>query len=145
MTNNDPHELQRFLTAQKQTYETALNELQKGEKQSHWIWFIFPQVKGLGFSSMAQKYAIKSQKEAIAYLQDSTLSQRLNKCTNTLLQHTDKKIEDIMGFPDHLKLQSSMTLFASFSPSNSPFHQVLDIFYDGISDSKTLDFLKNYP
>jgi uncharacterized protein (DUF1810 family) len=141
MTNNDPHNLQRFLSAQAAHYAAALRELQAGRKESHWIWYIFPQVAGLGHSPMAQKYAIGSRGEAIAYLQHGILGARLQECCKALLEHADRKIESIMGFPDDLKLRSSMTLFAKISGQDSVFHNVLNAFYDGEMDRKTIDFL----
>lgn len=142
MTNIDPHKLQRFLTAQVEDYDIALGELQRGRKQSHWIWYIFPQVAGLGHSSTAQEYAIRSKNEGIAYLNHEVLGRRLHECATVLLAHQDKRIEDIMGFPDDLKLQSSMTLFAALARPDSAFHHVLNAFYAGRTDAKTLSFLK---
>ena len=139
--SSDPHNLQRFLEAQADDYERALLELQRGRKQSHWIWYIFPQVVGLGRSSMAQEYAIRSRDEAIAYLGNGVLSARLRECCNALLKHKGTKIEAIMGYPDDLKLRSSMTLFALISEQGSIFHQVLDSFYSGQMDQKTIDFI----
>ncbi|MCC6239783.1 MAG: DUF1810 domain-containing protein [Phycisphaerales bacterium] len=142
MASPDPYRLQRFLTAQGEDYEIALRELQHGKKESHWIWYVFPQVAGLGHSSMARDYAINSRDEGIAYLNHKILGQRLRECAATLLAHQDKQIEDIMGYPDDLKLQSSMTLFATLAPPASIFHQVLNIFYAGKMDARTLNFLE---
>lgn len=142
MTITDPHKLQRFLAAQSKNYANALDELQRGRKRSHWIWYIFPQVAGLGRSSMAQEYAIRSRDEGIAYLNHEVLGQRLRECVGALLKHQGKRIEDVIGFPDDLKLLSSMTLFASLTHPDSIFHHVLDIFYAGKMDSRTLDFLR---
>ncbi|NJL91361.1 MAG: DUF1810 domain-containing protein [Coleofasciculaceae cyanobacterium SM2_1_6] len=114
MTSEDPHNLQRFLDAQNKKYVSALRELHNGKKLSHWIWYIFPQVAGLGHSSIAQEYAISSKEEASAYLSHEVLGSRLHECASALLPHKDKRVEDIMGFPDDLKLKSSMTLFARF-------------------------------
>ena len=141
MSNNDPHNLQRFLSAQTENYAIALQELQLGRKKSHWIWYIFPQVAGLGYSLMAQEYAIQSRDEAIAYLKHGVLGARLHQCCEALLEHQGTKIETIMGFPDNLKLRSSMTLFATISTKDSIFHKVLDSFYNGQMDKKTIDFL----
>lgn len=138
---SDPYNLQRFLDAQARDYDIALEELRRGRKQSHWIWYIFPQVEGLGFSSTSRHYAIRSREEGLAYLNHPILGARLQECAAALLQHRDKNIQDIMGYPDDLKLQSSMTLFALLSQPGSIFHQVLDTFYDGATDSKTLAFL----
>ena len=134
LTNLDPYNLGRFLSAQSDDYEVALQELQRGAKESHWIWYIFPQVAGLGSSSMAQEYAIQSREEALAYLHHQILGARLTTCANALLQIEGKSIEDIMGFPDDLKLKSSMTLFAATSPPDSIFHAVLARYYDGALD-----------
>lgn len=141
MRDNDPYNLQRFLAEQDEDYEFAIGELKRGKKESDWIWYIFPQVAGLGSSSMAQDYAIASREEAVAYLEDPVLGQRLQECCEALLLHTNSKIEDIMGFPDDLKLQSSMTLFASVSASPKLFQTVLDAFYGGQTDEKTIAFL----
>jgi uncharacterized protein (DUF1810 family) len=138
----DPHDLQRFLAAQAEDYDCALGELQRGHKQSHWIWYIFPQVAGLGYSSMAQKYAIQSREEAAAYLEHAVLGARLRTCCEALLKYEGRNIRDIMGFPDDLKLRSSMTLFAAVSKPDSVFHKVLNVFYSGQMDERTLAFLE---
>lgn len=142
MSDPDPHNLQRFLIAQAEDFEFALGELQRGRKESHWIWYIFPQVAGLGSSSMAQEYAIRSRAEAAAYLNHPVLGSRLQQCCEALLKHQGRKIQDIMGFPDDLKLRSSMTLFATVSASGSVFHKVLNAFYSGQMDQRTLEFLQ---
>lgn len=136
-----PHSLQRFLDAQDRDYKTALEELKHGRKQSHWIWYIFPQVAGLGHSSMAQRYAITSRAEAQAYLDHPVLGRRLEECCRALLPHQDKQIKDIMGFPDDLKLRSSMTLFARISEEPSVFQEILDAFYAGETCARTIEFL----
>ena len=141
MNEQDPHKLQRFLTAQTEDYECALSELQRGRKESHWIWYIFPQGAGLGHSSMAQQYAIRSRDEGVAYLGHPILGARLQQCCEALLKHQGKKVEDIMGFPDDLKLRSSMTLFAMISVQHSVFHNVLNTFYSGQMDERTIAFL----
>lgn len=141
MRNDDPYNLQRFLREQDEDYQAAIEELRRGRKESHWIWYVFPQVAGLGTSSMAQDYAILSREEAVAYLDHPVLGQRLLECCEALLLHRDSKIEDIMGFPDNLKLQSSMTLFASVSATPKLFQAVLDVFYGGQTDAKTIAFL----
>jgi uncharacterized protein (DUF1810 family) len=139
----DSHNLQRFVDAQENTYQQALSELRRGKKQTHWIWYIFPQVAGLGSSSMAERYAIKSSAEAVAYAEHDILGARLRECTQALLAHEGRDIDDIMGFPDNLKLKSSMTLFAAISPPGSIFETVLDQFFGGQSDEKTVSFLKS--
>src|SRR5215471_18122638 len=131
MSEPDPHNLQRFITAQAEDYQCALRELQAGQKESHWIWYIFPQVAGLGHSPTAQEYAIRSRDEATAYLAHPVLGTRLQQCCEALLQHQGTRIQDIMGFPDDLKLRSSMTLFATLSIPGSVFYKVLDAFYSG--------------
>jgi uncharacterized protein (DUF1810 family) len=141
MSSSDQHKLQRFLAAQDEDYTVALSELHRGRKMSHWIWYVFPQVSGLGRSSMAEEYAIRSREEGFAYLAHTVLGVRLHECASALLEHRDKRIEDIMGFPDDLKLRSSMTLFASLAAPDSVFHQVLLTFYAGEMDPMTLAFL----
>ena len=141
----DPHDLARFVTAQRGTYEVALDELKSGAKQSHWMWFIFPQVAGLGSSTMATHYAVRSRAEANAYLSHPVLGPRLRECAEALLRIRDKSAEQIMGRPDDVKLRSSMTLFAAISEPNSPFHAVLDRYFSGQSDPKTLQYLASHP
>jgi uncharacterized protein (DUF1810 family) len=141
MTDVDPYDLQRFVSAQAGDYETALKELRRGRKQSHWIWYIFPQVAGLGFSATAQRYAIRSRDEAVAYVAHAVLGPRLKACARALLQLGECAIEDVMGFPDNLKLKSSMTLFASVCPTDTVFQAVLDRYFAGETDRKTLDYL----
>jgi uncharacterized protein (DUF1810 family) len=137
----DPFQLQRFLTAQAGSYEVALQELLQGQKRSHWMWFIFPQVAGLGRSAMAEAYAIRSRAEAEAYLSHAVLGRRLEQCCAALLQHQGRPVQDIMGRPDDLKLCSSMTLFAMVAPPDSVFQRVLDMFYSGQRDDRTVSFL----
>ena len=139
---NDPFELIRFVEAQNGVYERALGELKQGLKESHWMWFIFPQIEGLGRSSMAHFYAIKSANEAKAYLEHPLLGQRLIECSDALLQHKGKSVSDIFGFPDDIKLKSSLTLFASISVSASVFSRVLEQYFAGQLDQRTLDLLK---
>ncbi len=140
---DDPYQLKRFLAAQENDYRFALSELNRGLKESHWIWYIFPQVAGLGRSSMAEKYAIGSLQEGKAYLDHDVLGARLYECVCALLKHQGRNIEDIMGIPDNMKLQSSMTLFAFLSTQDSVFHQLLRIFYAGEMDPKTLAFFSS--
>ncbi len=142
MKENDPYDLERFVAAQAQDFERALGELQRGRKQSHWIWYIFPQVAGLGHSSMAQKYAIQSREEAVAFLNHPVLGSRLRQCCEALLRHRGRRVEDIMGYPDDLKLRSSMTLFAVVDEGENIFREVLKVFYSGERDERTMDFLK---
>lgn len=135
MPNN--HDLQRFVEAQHSHYEEALSELRAGYKQSHWMWFVFPQIAGLGRSAMAERYAIADLDEAAAYLKHPVLGRRLEECAQALLQHTGRTARQILGSPDDLKLRSSMTLFAAADPENALFQQILDVFYDGKADQET--------
>ncbi len=137
----DPYALERFVSAQRGFYDAALSELRNGQKRSHWMWFVFPQVAGLGSSAMAERYAIRSRSEAIAYLAHPILGPRLVDCANALLQLKGRTAEEIMGYPDDLKLLSSMTLFAAVSPSDSPFQKVLDIYFAGVPDNRTAAYL----
>jgi uncharacterized protein (DUF1810 family) len=116
---DDPYGLERFLKAQNPVYADVLAELREGRKQTHWIWFIFPQAEGLGHSSMAKRYAIKSRDEAAAYLAHPILSTRLMECTELVLAHSGKAAHDIFGSPDDLKFRSSMTLFGAVSAPRS--------------------------
>jgi uncharacterized protein (DUF1810 family) len=138
----DPHNLTRFLDAQAPIYGQALAELQAGRKRSHWMWFIFPQLAGLGHSSTARFYAIGSKEEAQAYLTHPTLGPRLIECAQALLQHEGKSATQILGTPDDLKLRSSATLFAQLTPANSPSAQILKKYYNNEPDPKTLELLK---
>ena len=142
MTNSDPFTLSRFLTAQEGVYSTALEELKRGRKDSCWMWFVFPQIEGLGRTSTSQFYAIKSADEAEAYLSHPVLGRRLIECCEALLEHTGLSASEIFGFPDDLKLKSSMTLFAAVSgEKRSVFHRVLERYFDGIQDRITLSKL----
>ena len=128
--------LGRFHSAQETAYEVALREIRSGRKQSHWIWFIFPQYRGLGRSPVAQYYEIQSREEAVAYWNDPVLSRRLTEISRELLK-LEGPIEGIMGFPDNLKLRSSMTLFYLIS-GEQVFLDVLDRFYGGTMDGYTV-------
>lgn len=138
----DNYNLKRFLDAQKYDYETALSEIKAGHKRSHWIWYIFPQIAGLGFSSMAAYYAISSKDEAIAYMQDPILKAHLLEITGALLELSENDPRTVMGYPDDLKLRSSMTLFAMVSPEENVFQKVLDKYYGGKPDERTIQLLK---
>ena len=131
------YDLSRFHKAQAGSYETALAEIRAGRKRSHWIWYIFPQIRGLGYSSMAQYYAIQDLGEARAYLADPVLRERLLEISGALLELEDSDPSRVMGYPDDLKLRSSMTLFALAEPGCSVFTEVLQKFYDGEPDSRT--------
>ena len=132
------YDLSRFHKAQKGSYETALAEIRAGRKRSHWIWFIFPQIQGLGYSSTAQYYAIEDLGEAKAYLADPVLRERLLEISNALLALDSCDPTDVMGYPDDLKLRSSMTLFSLADPECTVFRDVLEKFYDGREDPRTI-------
>lgn len=133
-------ELDRFIKAQELDYNIALSEMKSGRKRSHWMWYIFPQIKGLGFSSTAQYYAIQNKKEAEEYLAHPVLGKRLLEISEVLLQIESSDASRVMGYPDDMKLKSSMTLFYLVS-GNDIFKQVLDKFFDGEIDKKTEDLL----
>jgi uncharacterized protein (DUF1810 family) len=137
----DSYNLNRFVQAQEHDYELALSEIRRGRKRSHWMWYIFPQYAGLGFSAMSQEYAIKSVAEAQAYLSHPILGQRLVECTEAVLAIEEKSAYEVFGSPDDLKLKSCATLFAQVSPPGSVFEQLLDEFYQGQRDEKTLRLL----
>ena len=138
---DDPHNLQRFVDAQAEVYAAALGELHAGRKRTHWIWYVFPQAMGLGSSPTAQLYAIHSRAEAAAYLSHSLLGARLRECTAALLAVNGRTAERIMGYPDYLKLHSSMTLFAALSGADSPFAAALAKYYSGTRCPHTVAFL----
>jgi uncharacterized protein (DUF1810 family) len=142
--NINPSELDRFITAQRESFDTALEDLRRGRKRSHWMWFIFPQVEGLGTSQMATRYAIRSRAEATAYLEHPVLGPRLQQCAKALLAIEDKTAEEVMGYPDWMKLKSSMTLFAEVAGPRSPFKEVLDRYFAGEHDTRTLEFLTRH-
>lgn len=137
----DFYNLHRFLTAQAPVYDTVLAELRAGRKSSHWIWFIFPQIAGLGHSGMAQKFAIGSLDEAKAYLQYPVLGPRLRACTQLVLDVNGRTAEDNFGSPDYLKFRSCMTLFMATTTNNALFKNALIKYFDGQPDQKTLDIL----
>ena len=134
-------DLSRFHNAQAHDYKTALSEIRSGRKRSHWIWYIFPQIEGLGFSSTSQYYAIRGLDEAKAYLADPVLRSRLEEISLALLDLDSSDPSAVMGYPDDLKLRSSMTLFAAVEPENGIFQSVLDKFFEGIPDERTLRLL----
>lgn len=138
----DVNSLNRFLDAQEHMYATALKEIKNGEKESHWMWYIFPQLRGLGKSQMAYAYGINGLEEAKSYLAHPVLSARLIEISEALLEHKDQDIEDILGDIDAMKLCSSMTLFALISEDDSVFQRVLDYFYDGEIDKLTIKLTK---
>ena len=138
----DPYELERFIAAQRGVFEDARSELQSGQKESHWMWFIFPQLRGLGHSSMAHKYGISSREEAAAYLRHPVLGPRLLECTRLVNQVDGRSVERIFGYPDDLKFRSSMTLFAHATADNELFVKALDKYFGGQPDRMTLERLK---
>lgn len=140
---NDPYDLRRFIEAQQRTYDEALAELRRGRKVGHWMWFIFPQIAGLGSSPTAQRYAISSLDEARAYLSDPVLGPRLRACTQAVTQHAGHSAHEIFGAPDDLKFRSSMTLFAEAAPADPIFMQALETFFKGERDPLTLEKLRS--
>jgi uncharacterized protein (DUF1810 family) len=136
---NDPFGLRRFEIAQDEgrAYAAAVSELRAGRKVSHWMWFVFPQISGLGQSSMSRTYAITSLAEAEAYLEHPVLGSRLIECTHILTEVTGRTAKDIFGVTDAMKLRSSMTLFARVAPDNALFQQVLNEYFDGVGDAAT--------
>ena len=135
---SDPHNLQRFVDAQNPVYDKVCFELRDGRKKSHWMWFIFPQLEGLGSSQMARKFAIFSLAEAAAYLAHPVLGSRLTECTRLVNLVEGRPIEQIFGYPDDLKLRSSMTLFAHATPDNRVFIDALQKYFGGEFDPATL-------
>ena len=141
MPDHDTFDLERVVAAQRGVYEGALAEIRDGDKQSHWMWFVFPQLAGLGHSAMAQRYAIGSPDEARAYLAHAVLGARLVECANAAIAVPRASANDIFGPPDDMKLRSCATLFAHVSPSGSPFHRLLDRFFGGHPDPATVKLL----
>jgi len=137
----DPFDLQRFVDAQARMYGQVIDELRAGHKRSHWIWFIFPQIAGLGSSPTAARYAISSLDEARAYLRHELLGPRLHECTRLVNAVQGRSIGEIFGSPDDMKVRSSMTLFARATGDNGNFVQVLNRYYDGEEDPLTLQRL----
>ena len=140
---SDPYDLQRFVDAQDSVYANVRAELAAGRKRSHWMWFIFPQIAGLGFSAMAQRFAIGSRAEALAFLAHDVLGPRLIECTGLVMNVTGKTIHDILGSPDDLKFRSSMTLFAAVS-DNPLFTDAIAKYFAGAKDQTTLDHLSRF-
>jgi uncharacterized protein (DUF1810 family) len=138
---SDPHNLQRFIDAQHPIYGQVRDELQSGQKETHWMWFIFPQIRGLGTSPTAQKYAITGIEEAKAYLDHALLGFRLRECSQLVHAINGRNIEDIFGYPDHLKFHSSMTLFAHAGSSDKVFSVALSKYFNGLVDRKTQEIL----
>jgi uncharacterized protein (DUF1810 family) len=144
LSDNDPADLNRFILAQESQFEEALAELASGQKRSHWMWFIFPQIAGLGQSERSRYYSIKNAAEAREYLNHPVLGPRLIKCTQVVMAIEGKTATEIFGVPDDIKLRSSMTLFANLSAPGSVFAGVLEKYFDGKWDTLTLDLLDKH-
>jgi uncharacterized protein (DUF1810 family) len=138
MKVDDPYDLNRFLSAQEGVYERALAELKAGQKRTHWMWFIFPQIDGLGYSPTAKRYSIKSLEEARQYLNHRVLGKRLLECTEAVVALKSGTVSDIFGYPDDMKFKSSMTLFEKIAGSDSVFSAALDKYCHGERDTATL-------
>jgi uncharacterized protein (DUF1810 family) len=139
----EKYDLTRFLEAQETKYNQALSEIKKGKKQSHWMWFIFPQIAGLGFSEYNVYYAIKNLEEAAQYLDHPILGQRLVNITKAVLEINEKTANEIFGKPDDRKLKSCMTLFSQIKNTDPIFQKVLDKYFQGFKDEKTIQLLNN--
>jgi uncharacterized protein (DUF1810 family) len=138
----DRYHLQRFVDAQSGIYDEVCAELRQGRKQSHWIWFIFPQIQGLGHSRTAIRFAISSREEAVAYLDHPILGPRLRECTHLVTLVEGHRISQILGYPDDLKFRSSMTLFANVTADNQVFLDALQKFFAGEFDPLTMERLR---
>lgn len=141
LDGDDSHDLSRFVRAQAEDYEQALSELRAGQKWSHWMWYIFPQFEGLGFSSNSRLYAIRSIAEAEAYLRHPLLGARLEECCAAVIGVDGRSAHDIFGSPDDTKLRSCATLFARVSRPGSTFERLLDRYFDGVPDQRTLHLI----
>jgi uncharacterized protein (DUF1810 family) len=139
---NDPHNLRRFVDAQNPVYEQVCTELRNGQKEGHWMWFIFPQLRGLGHSAMAATFGISSQQEAEAYLKHPILGPRLRECTRLVNQVEGRSIGGIFGYPDNLKFRSSMTLFTRVVSENQIFQDALQKYFGGVPDRLTVERLE---
>lgn len=139
--SDDSFELRRFVDAQDTVWATVTAELRAGLKRTHWIWFVFPQLRGLGHSATAHRYGIASSAEAQAYATHPVLGPRLSECSHLLLRHANRPAREILGHPDDLKVRSSMTLFAHTGDADAVFGEVLTAFYDGQGDPSTLALL----
>jgi uncharacterized protein (DUF1810 family) len=142
VNSSDPHDLDRFVEAQRDTYEVAMAEIRSGHKRSHWMWFVFPQIAGLGVSATSRRYAIRSRAEAEAYLAHAVLGPRLHESMETVLAVEDASALDVFGTPDDMKLRSCSTLFAAVSPPDSVFERVLTRYFAGRADETTLRLLE---
>jgi uncharacterized protein (DUF1810 family) len=141
----DPYDLKRFVQAQNTDYDRALLEIERGKKSSHWMWYIFPQFEGLGVSITSRRYSIKSTGEAAAYLAHPVLGPRLRECAKAVLNVEGRSAHEIFGYPDDMKLRSCATLFACMSPEGSVFHRLLDKYFEGKQDRKTLGMIDVAP
>ncbi len=141
MNAADPYNLQRFVDAQEPVYQRVCDELRAGRKTSHWMWFIFPQIAGLGYSPMAQRFAMSGRAEAVSYLQHPLLGPRLAECTRLMNAHAGRDIVDMLGDIDAIKFRSSMTLFATVAKENQVFLEALQAFCRGETDELTLERL----
>ena len=137
----DPFNLNRFICAQEPVIAEVLNELRAGQKASHWMWFVFPQIRGLGSSSLAQRYAIASRQEARAYHEHTVLGARLQQCTQLVLNIEDRRAEQIFGYPDDVKFRSCLTLFAQAAPEQSIYRAALQKYFAGKPDPRSLEIL----
>lgn len=138
----DPFDLERFVEGQRSNYDDAVAELSAGAKRTHWIWYVFPQIAGLGHSATAQRYAIGSLDEARAYLRHPVLGPRLQQCTALMLAIAGKRAVDVLGRPDDMKFHSSMTLFARAAPERGDFRAALERYFGGVEDRATLQRLE---
>jgi uncharacterized protein (DUF1810 family) len=141
MTADDPHDLNRFVRAQEHDYAPALAEMRSGRKRTHWMWYIFPQLDGLGFSATARRYGIRGLDEARAYLEHPVLGPRLVACAEAVLAVQGHSVREIFGTPDDLKLNSCATLFAEVSPAGSVFHRLIEVYFGGAPDGRSLTLL----
>ena len=141
---NDIFDLGRFVEAQTPVFGRVLDELRAGRKASHWMWFVFAQLRGLGHSEMAKRFAISGLAEAQAYLQHDVLGPRLEECVKILLSHHEKSAVQILGSPDDMKLRSCLTLFLAVSPKSTVYQQALDQFYSGEADGRTVALLQGH-
>jgi uncharacterized protein (DUF1810 family) len=142
---SDPYHLQRFVRAQELNFESAREELRRGRKTTHWIWYVFPQAEGLGHSSTSQNFAIKSKAEALAYLAHPVLGPRLRECTDIVNALDGLSAHQIFGSPDDMKFRSSMTLFHTVSPEIAVFNEALGKYFGGELDPRTLDLMRANP
>lgn len=140
--SEDPFNLQRFVLAQGSSYEQVLKELRAGQKRTHWMWYVFPQLAGLGTSPTARFYAIKGAAEVEAYLRHPILGPRLEECFEAFLAIKGRSARDILGFPDDLKLRSCATLFSTISPPGSVYSRAIEGAFGGVQDERTLELLR---